>query len=259
MPETIADRSDPEIREHASEPERVMVVDDFPVVCTGLRLYLERSSTIVVDCEAYDGTTALELAIQRRPPVAIIDVRLPPSDGITLAEQLRDASPETRVLLISGWFESYTIERALNAGVRGFIEKTEFPQQLAAFVHEVNRGGFCCSQSVRDQIEPFGDGYRLIQGGSSHVSRLSDRERAMLECLAQGASLKEAARLIGVTYKSADHLKQNVMKKLDVHDRVELVRRALREGWLREPLRDVPPEPTELDPPPPDEPPAAAP
>jgi DNA-binding NarL/FixJ family response regulator len=222
-----------------------MLVDDFPVVCTGLRLYLERCPDILVDCEAYDGKTALKMAAERRPPVAIVDVRLPPTDGISLAEELRTAVPDTRVLLISGWFESYTIERGLKAGVRGFIEKTEFPHALAAFVREVSRGGFCCSQSVRDQIEQIDDGYRLARGPGASLAELSIREREMLECIAQGASLKQAARLIGVTYKAADHLKQSVMKKLDVHDRVELVRLAIREGLLREPIRNWTINPTD--------------
>lgn len=243
MPEITADQGVVEDPPSQTQPVRVMIVDDFPVVCTGLRLYLERFPDLIVDCEAYDGTTALELAVQRRPDVAIIDVRLPPSDGITLAEQLREVAPEIRVLLISGWFENHLIERGLNAGVRGFIEKTEFPQQLAAFVREVSRGGFCCSQAVRDQIEPAGDGYRLIRKAGTELASLSERERVMLECIAQGASLKQAAKLIGVTYKSADHIKQNVMRKLDVHDRVELVRRAIREGWLRDPNRELPLEP----------------
>lgn len=239
MPDIAAGLNEPrETVSRETQPVRVMLVDDFPVVCTGLRLYLERCSDIVVDCEAYDGKTALKMAVERRPPVAIIDVRLPPTDGITLAEELRTAAPETKVLLISGWFESYTIERGLKAGVRGFIEKTEFPQTLSAFVREVSQGGFCCSQSVRDQIEQIDDGYRLARGAGATVADLSTKEREMLECLAQGASLKQAARLIGVTYKSADHLKQNVMKKLNVHDRVELVRLAIREGLLREPARD---------------------
>lgn len=228
-----------------AQPVRVMLVDDFPVVCTGLRLYLERCPDILVDCEAYDGKTALKMAAERRPPVAIVDVRLPPTDGISLAEELRTAVPDTRVLLISGWFESYTIERGLKAGVRGFIEKTEFPHALAAFVREVSRGGFCCSQSVRDQIEQIDDGYRLARGPGASLAELSIREREMLECIAQGASLKQAARLIGVTYKAADHLKQSVMKKLDVHDRVELVRLAIREGLLREPIRNWTINPTD--------------
>lgn len=252
MPEIMADRGVTEDPASKTEPVRVMIVDDFPVVCTGLRLYLERFPDLVVDCEAYDGTTALELAVRRRPDVAIIDVRLPPSDGITLAEQLREIAPEIRVLLISGWFENHLIERGLNAGVRGFIEKTEFPQQLATFVREVSQGGFCCSQAVRDQIEPSsGGGYRLIRKAGAELASLSERERVMLECIAQGASLKQAAKLIGVTYKSADHIKQNVMRKLDVHDRVELVRRAIREGWLRDPNRELPPlDPGDDEPPP---------
>lgn len=241
MPEVVADeKAPPEVAGTNGDKLRVMLVDDFPVVCMGLRLYLERCPDIIVDCEAYDGKMALELAIERRPPVAIIDVRLPPSDGITLAEQIREAVPETRVLLISGWFESYTIERGLKAGVSGFIEKTEFLQKLSTFVREVSRGGFCCSQSVWEYIERSEEGYRLIPSAASVVLSLSSKEREMLECLAQGASLKQAARLIGVTYKSADHLKQNVMKKLNVHDRVELVRLAIREGILRETPRGPP-------------------
>jgi DNA-binding NarL/FixJ family response regulator len=237
MPEAVVDRNGPvQIADSPVTPVRVMLVDDFPVVCMGLRLYLERCSDILVDCEAYDGKTALELAVLRRPAVAVIDVRLPPTDGIALTQELREVAPETRVLLISGWFETITIERGLKAGVCGFIEKTEFPQQLPAFVRGVSQGEFCCSPTIRELIEPFRGGYRLAPVAGTSVANLSKKERVMLEALARGASLKQAAREIGVTYKSADHIKQSVMKKLDVHDRVELVRLAIREGLLREPI-----------------------
>lgn len=235
MPEVVADENAPPKADRANQNKlRVMLVDDFPVVCMGLRLSLERCPDITIDCEAYDGTSALKLAIERRPPVAIIDVRLPPSDGITLAEQMREAVPETRILLISGWFEPYTIDRGLKAGVSGFIEKTEFLQKLATFVREVSRGGFCCSKSVLEYIERSDEGYRLAPGAAPAITSLSDKERAMFEYLARGASLKEAAQMIGVSYKSADHIKQSVMRKLDVHDRIELVRRAIREGVINE-------------------------
>jgi DNA-binding NarL/FixJ family response regulator len=242
MREGVADGNRlPKTDASARGPIRVLLVDDFPVVCMGLRLNLQRSADIIVDCEAYDAVSALNLAAQRLPAVAIIDVRLPPSDGITLAEQIRAVSPETRVLLISGSFESYTIERGLRAGVCGFLQKTDTLDNLSTFVREVSRGEFCCSHSVWEYLERSNEGYRLIPEAASMIASLSDKERAMLKCLAQGASLKEAAQIIGTTYKSADSLKQNVMRKLKVHDRVELVRLAIREGILLEPEQAPPP------------------
>lgn len=215
-----------------SGPIRVMLVDDHPVVCAGLRAGLERFPEIVVDCEAADGATALELAGHHDIDVAIVDIRLPGVDGLEVTEKLRTIAPSARVILISGDFTQSTIERGIRAGVHGFALKTESPARMAAFVQQVSRGEHCCSGELEEQLHPGPEGFRIPADQRPGVASLSAREREMLIALASGASLKQAATTLGITYKSADYLKQSVMKKLHIHDRVELARFAVREGLM---------------------------
>lgn len=212
------------------ENVRVMIVDDHPIVRLGIRAGLQQLGGMQVECEAEDGSTALELAADHALDVAIIDVRMPDMDGIEIAARLSERYPNLRIVFISGFFDSATIERGLQVGAHAFVVKSERPQRLAEFVRQALRGEFGCSEEVREIIEPTPEGFRLVTAGRPTLSDLSLRERALLTILARGATLKLAASSLGITYKAADHLKQQLMKKLRVHDRVELARFAFREG-----------------------------
>lgn len=218
--------------EKQPRPVRVMLVDDHPIVCMGMRAGLERFADIVVDCEAADGATALKLAARHDIDVAIVDIRLPDADGIDLAEQLRVLAPDIRIVLISGDFSVSTFERGVHARAQAFVLKTESPQKLADFVRAVFRGEHCCSASLESQLQPAADGFKIAFEHGAGLGSLSAREREMLIALANGASLKQASISLGITYKTADYVKQAVMKKLRIHDRVELARFAVREGLL---------------------------
>lgn len=211
---------------------RVMIVDDHPIVCMGLRAGLERYPDIVVECEAHDGASALKLAGHRDIDVAIVDIRLPDVDGIDVAEQLRAMAPGMRCILISGDFSTSAFERGIRAGAHAFVLKTDSPQQLANVVRNVFGGQFCCSANLEPQLQPAPDGFKITFEHGAGFSSLSAREREMLIALANGASLKQAAISLGITYKTADYVKQTVMKKLRIHDRVELARFAVREGLM---------------------------
>ncbi|MGQ0636275.1 MAG: response regulator transcription factor [Planctomycetaceae bacterium] len=229
-------RADSARGEQAAEvtrPIKVMLVDDHPVVCVGIRAGWERFTDVTVDCEATDCAKALALVSRREIDVAIIDVRLPDCDGLDLAEQFRRLAPDLRVIMISGDFARSAIERGVQAGVRGFSLKTESPLQLAEFVRRVMRGEYCCSSQLEEQLRPGPQGFGIAQEPGRGLSLLSERERDMLVELANGSSLKQASINMGLSYKSADYLKQNIMKKLEIHDRVELARFAVREGLLR--------------------------
>lgn len=217
-------------RVQETERVRVMIVDDHPIVRLGIRTGLEQLGGLLVECEAEDGSTALELAADHALDVAIVDVRMPDMDGIEIAARLRERYTDLKIVLISGFFDTATVERGLEIGAHAFVVKTEPPRQLAEFVRQTLRGEFCCSECVRELIEPSSEGFRVVAAGRPSLSDLSIRERSLLTILARGATLKLAAASLGVSYKAADHLKQQLMKKLRVHDRVELARFAFREG-----------------------------
>ena len=210
---------------------RVMLVDDHPIVLVGLKAGLEQRPDIHVQTEARDGETAIQRAAETGPDVALVDLRLPGIDGFETTQRLKKVSPSTRVILLSGWFDSRSVERALELGVSGFLLKYEAPARLAEAIRQVLQGQTCFSKEILAMLEPVPTGgYRLSTHRGAVLSQFSRREREMLKVLAEGCSLKQAARRLGLSYKSADHLKQGLMKKLEVHDRVDLVRFAIREG-----------------------------
>lgn len=211
---------------------RVLIVDDHPAIRAGLRAGLEACGGILVEGEAGDGGTAVEVARALRPDVAIIDVVLPGLDGIETAASIREVSPLTRIAMMSGMFDTSRLTRSLAIGTQAFLLKTDHPDQFAVSVREIHRGGCYCSKPLLDLLVPGPDGFKLVQPEGPSLDSLTAREWSLFVQLARGASLKQAAQITGLSYKSADHLKQSVMKKLGVHDRVELVRMALREGLI---------------------------
>lgn len=128
----------------------VLVVDDQEIFRLGLRVGLRQFSDICIDDEAADGYAALALVAERKPDVAIVDIWLPGMNGVEVAEQIQQISPETRIMLISGFFDDAAVARGLQLGVEGIITKTDSPKQFAAFIRRVYDGVFCFSPSLSE-------------------------------------------------------------------------------------------------------------
>lgn len=211
---------------------RVIIVDNQPIIRIGLRAILELAADLMVMGEADDFESAVALAEAVQPDVALVDVNLPHVDGFETAAAILKVSSPTRVAMISGAFDAGALQRGAGIGVRGFILKSESTHRLAVIVREIHLGGLCYSEGVCTTASAGSDDHRGAAVERSRLQSLDSRELAMLIQLAKGASLKEAARVIGISYKSADRVKQRVMQKLDIHDRVEIARFAIREGLI---------------------------
>jgi len=216
-----------------NSPVRVILVDDHAIVLAGLRIALAQCNDLEVVGEATHAGAALKLAADTGAQVALLDIHLPGSDGFEIALRLREVSPETRVILLSSTFDNASIELALDLEVSGFLLKTEPPQVIADSIRGAMSGKRCFSKAIHKLLEPVGDDFRLSGRKGAKIAVLTTEERQMLVELAEGHALKQIAGRMKITYKSADHLKARVMKKLDVHDRVELTRLAIREGVVR--------------------------
>lgn len=216
-----------------NSPVRVILVDDHAIVLAGLRMALSHCEALDVIGEATHGGTALKLAADARPDVALLDIHLPGSDGFEIAVRLREESPETRVIFLSSTFDNAAIELALDLEVSGFLLKTEPPQVIAESILGAMSGKRCFSRAIQNLLEPVGEGFQLSGRKGAKIAVLTSEERRMLVELAEGHALKQIAGRLKLSYKAADHLKARVMKKLDVHDRVELTRLAIREGVVR--------------------------
>jgi DNA-binding NarL/FixJ family response regulator len=208
---------------HSQEEIGVFIVDDHPVVRAGLRMWLDGRDGICVVDEAPDGDAALARVAEILPDVVLVDLQVSQVDAMAVADQLRQRSLATRPILFTGTLDAHAVTHGMKSGICGFVSKTAGLECIDRVIRHVYEGEFVVSP---DLLSQFGES----SADSPLFASLLPREREMFVQLASGASLKQAAIRLQVTYKAADHLKQSVMKKLGVHDRIELVRLAIREG-----------------------------
>lgn len=206
---------------------RVFLVDDHPIVCSGLKAVLDLEADIDVVGQAQDGVSAQERVAELRPDVVVMDLVLPRLDGIEATQQIKSAFPDVKVLALSGLDEQTQIPRALNAGASGFMPKRAAPQDLARAIRSVARGGMF--------IEPGTGLPDLAAPPSAAPSRpvLSERETEVLRALAAGHSARDIGASLGISVRTLETYRARAMEKLGLKTRVDIVRHAVQQGWLR--------------------------
>jgi len=208
------------------KPLRVLLADDHEVVRQALKALLERHGFAVV-AEVADGRAAIEAASQLRPDVAVLDVAMPLLNGVDAARELSYLNPPTRTILLTALEDAHIVPDALQAGVRGFVMKSQGIDDLEDAIRSVYRGGLYVSPGVS---QGFID---AVSGGDADGrGRLSRRERQVLQLVAEGKSSKEIAELLHISVKTVEFHRGRVMNKLDIHDTAGLVRYAIREGLI---------------------------
>lgn len=207
-------------------PLRILVADDHHVVRTGLRTLLETKSGWEVCAEAVDGREAVEKAGQLLPDVAILDIGMPLLNGVEATRQIRKLSPKTEVLILTMHDSEMLIQEVLEAGARGYILKDDADRNLIAAVGALSRHKPYLSSRVSKVFSKT-----ILSPGDDSTSdrrRLTPREREILQLLAEGKSNKEIAGFLGISVKTAETHRANIMLKLDFHSITELVRYAVR-------------------------------
>jgi two-component system response regulator NreC len=205
---------------------RVLVCDDHQLFREGVKSILNAQPTLEVVGEASDGKEAVDMALKLDPDVVLMDISMPVLRGFEATRRLKRARPCIKVLILTVYGDEDLVTRCLDAGAAGYILKDTPPVQLVYAIEAVNQGQQYMSPSilkglVRQHIsQPSGlkSGYEL----------LSDREREILVLLAEGESLKDIATRLDLSVKTVDAHKTNLMRKLDLHDRSELIRYAIR-------------------------------
>lgn len=209
---------------------RVLLVDDHAVIREGLRELLNARTDMVVVGEAGDGREAVEAVERLAPDVAVMDVWLPRLSGIAATEEIRKASPQTGVVVLSVHAELRFVENALRAGATGYVVKSAAAKELIAAIGAVREGKRYLSPEVAEGLVE-----RVIHPGEAEpgpLAALSTREREILQRLAEGLSAKEIAADLHISTRTAETHRANVMRKLDVRKTTSLVRIAIREGLL---------------------------
>jgi two-component system response regulator NreC len=207
---------------------RVLVADDHDVVRKGVRFLLQQEAGVEVVAEAVDGRQAVQLVTEHRPDVAILDIAMPLLNGIDAASQITKGTPSTGIVLLSMHSDEEFLIRGLNAGAKGYLLKDSAEPDLVRAVRAVASGRTFFSPDIAHTL--LEDYIRRLQqqGLQDTVDLLTDREREVLQLLAEGRSNKEAAVLLGVSLHTVETHRTNFMQKLGLHNTAEIVIYAMR-------------------------------
>jgi two-component system, NarL family, response regulator NreC len=204
---------------------RVLIADDHVIVRQALMLLMEREGLLVVG-EAGDGAQAIEMVAKCSPDVAVLDRLMPVLSGLEAAREIRRVSPATRIVLLTSRSDEQGVLEALQAGVKACVAKSHEARELIAAIREVAAGGTYLGTGVSNLVVK---GY--LGRGSSGPAALTPRERQVLQLIAEGKKTREVARLLGVSIKTAESHRGNIMEKLGIRDTAGLVRYAIRCGY----------------------------
>jgi two-component system response regulator NreC len=208
-------------------PIRVLLADDHAVVRQGLKVLLERDGFSVV-AEASNGHEAIKLCDENHPEVAILDLGMPMLNGIDAAREITKPGSRTRVILLTMHAEDHLVLESLRAGVTGYLLKTRASDELVQAIRSVARGEMYLTRSVSETVVKAYLSKEDLPG-----QLLSDRERQVLQLVAESKTTKEIATLLGISVKTAESHRSNIMEKLDIHDVAGLVRYAIRAGIIQ--------------------------
>ncbi|MEA2003087.1 MAG: response regulator transcription factor [Actinomycetota bacterium] len=207
----------------------VVLADDHVLVREMLYELLSREGMTVAGV-APCGDDAVELAATAQPDVVVLDIDMPGISAFEAARGVRRMSPKTKVIFLSAYVHDCYIDQALGAEASGYLTKSEPPAAIVEAIRKVHRGATSFSPAVCDRIVIDPSGVRLGNGTRSRFESLTGREREFLAYVARGLSHKQIAYLVGISVKTVQHHIMHVMDKLEIHDRVELARFAIREG-----------------------------
>jgi DNA-binding NarL/FixJ family response regulator len=205
---------------------RILLADDHQIVRQGLKSLLESEGFDVVG-EAEDGREAVRLAQDLSPDVAILDFTMPQLNGLDAAREILRTSPRMGLILLTMHTEDNRVVRAIRAGIRAYVLKTQAADELVQAIREVSRGGTFLSPAVSHVVVNA-----YLAKTDLPPDPLSPREREVVQLVAEGKTTKEIAAELGLTTKTAESYRAKIMGKLDIHDTAGLVRYAIRQGLI---------------------------
>jgi len=209
---------------------RALLVDDHALVRAGLRTLLESIDGLTVIAEAGNGAEALQLASEHRPDLVVMDIAMPQLGGLDAAARIREMLPDTRVLILSMHASDEYVRRALRAGASGYLLKDAAAVELELAVRAVVRGETYLSPRVSTQVvDQYVRGPGVPQGP---IDTLTPRQREILKLIASGRSTKQIAHDLGLSVKTVETHRAQLMERLGLRDVASLVRLAIRAGLV---------------------------
>jgi DNA-binding NarL/FixJ family response regulator len=211
---------------------RVLIADDHALVREGLRYVLDADPMIEVVAEASNGRAAVDLAVQHRPDVIVLDITMPEETGLKAAERLRDLLPSAKILLLSMHDQGEYVREGMRIGTNGYLLKDSAGEELRAAIRAVQSGGTFFSPAVvrrLTSVEPAVEGEPTVQ-----LDQLTPRERDVLAGVARGLTNKAIAAELGISRRTVEAHRESLMRKLSIHSVAGLTRFALETGIVND-------------------------
>lgn len=205
---------------------RILLADDHTIVRNGIKHILTQEGFTVVG-EASNGRDAVQMTKDLIPDLAILDFAMPLLNGIDAARQIRQVSPRTKILLLTMYEDEPYVLRALRAGVNGYILKTQATADLVESIRSIVHGGLYLSPMISESVVKA-----ALVRNEQEWDPLTPREREVLQLIAEGKSNKQISLDLGMSVKTVDSHRRNLMVKLDIHETAGLVRYAIRTGLI---------------------------
>jgi two-component system nitrate/nitrite response regulator NarL len=210
---------------------RILLVDDHPVVLSGLRNYISSHSQFKIVGAASDGSEAIRKAKKTDPDVVLMDITLPRLNGIEATKALRKEVPKAKVIALTMHDDKEHVLEIIRAGAKGYILKDTSPSELIQAINAVHSGGSFFSPAISlvlvDQLKTKPQSTKLAP-----ISDLTRREEEVLELVADGKSNKEIAEHLSIGIRTVETHREHIMRKLNIHSAVGLAKYAIAKGML---------------------------
>lgn len=205
----------------------ILIADDHLIFRQGLKKLLLTEGYNVI-AEASNGHEAIKLTRQLNPSIVVLDIGMPQLNGIDAAREILKQSPQKQVILLTMYSDEVYALEALKAGVRGYVLKNQAASDLIVAIKEVLGGSVYLSPGISETVVNA-----LLSNPVQPKELLSDREKQVLQLIAEGNTTKEIANLLSLSVKTAESHRSNIMHRLDMHNIASLVRYAIRRGMIK--------------------------
>ncbi len=215
------------------EKIRVLIADDHTIVREGIRMILALHDDIAVVGEAADGAEAIEQTSRLNPDVVLMDIAMPGLGGLEAALEILKSYPKSRVLVLTQYDDTEYIYRFLKAGAAGYVLKKAAGSELVSAIRAIYAGKSFIDPAVAEKVIQGFVGTGEGSPDESLYDKLSDREKQVLKLIAEGQTMQQIADSLVLSIKTVMTHRTNIMEKLNIHNRTELIKYAIRIGLVR--------------------------
>jgi len=210
---------------------RLMIVDDHTFIREALRSLVELDKAIEIIGEADNGRKAVDLAVEKRPTVLLMDIGMPRLNGLAAARQIRQLAPDVRIILLTAFGTDQYIQQVIDGDIHGYLLKDSPSNLITHAIHEVAKGNTFHSPAISRRMRTI---YDEVPSGNGHkpAIKLTSREVEVLQLIAEGAANKQVAGELNISIKTVEKHRQNLMDKLRIHDTASLTRYAISSGVI---------------------------